>query len=132
MVGLIIEIRILIKESQGPSQEVKGINGGKKVICFNCQEIGHTKRFYPKKNKRNVEQEEPKGEVAVVQDGYDSSDMLMVSTSKSHKCWILDSGCSFHMTPNRDWFESFEQLKGGQVILGNKKCCEIEGIGTVD
>ena len=66
-----------------------------------------------------------------MQDGYDSSDVLVVSTSESDKSWILDSGCSFHMTPNRDWFESFEQLKGGQFILRNNKCYEIKRIGTV-
>ena len=24
--------------------------------------------------------------------------------------WILDSGCTFHMTPNRDWFSTHKHV----------------------
>ena len=57
----------------------RGDKWWKKLKCFECQEIGHTKRFCPK-NKRGKEQEESKGEAAVAQDGYDSSEVLVVST----------------------------------------------------
>ena len=29
--------------------------------------------------------------------------------------WILDSCCTFHMTPNRDWFSTYEPLHKGAV-----------------
>ena len=35
------------------------------------------------------------------------------------------------MTLNRDWFETLKEIKGGQVILGNNKSCEVLCIGTV-
>lgn len=72
-----------------------------------------------------------KGEVIVVEDGYDSADLLIVATSESDRKWVLDSRCSFHMTPNKDWFETFKEVNRGQVILGNNKSCEIMGISTV-
>ena len=31
----------------------------------------------------------------------------------------------------KDWFETFQSVKGGQVLLGNNKSCKIMGIGTV-
>ena len=102
----------------------------KKSKCYGCQEIGHTKKFCPKR-KKNKDQEESKGEVEVTQDGYESSEVLVVSTCESERNWILDSGCSFHMTPNRNWFECFKEIKGGQVILGNNKSCDVFRKGTV-
>jgi len=31
--------------------------------------------------------------------------------------WILDSGCSYHMTPNKEWFEIYEPLNGGSILM---------------
>ena len=67
----------------------------------------------------------------MAQDGYDNAEVLIVSTKEADKNWIMDSRCSFHMIPNKDWFETFEDVHGGQVILGNNKIYEVMGIGTV-
>nr|KYP47740.1 Retrovirus-related Pol polyprotein from transposon TNT 1-94 [Cajanus cajan] len=49
-----------------------------------------------------------------------------------HKEWILvNFGCSFHMTPNKDWFKTYNQVDGGTVLLGNNKACKVIGIGFV-
>ena len=36
-------------------------------------------------------------------------DLLCVSFTKCTEAWILDSGCSYHMTPHREWFHSFKK-----------------------
>lgn len=41
-------------------------------------------------------------EMAVVADGYESSDVLAVTEDMCTDEWILDSGCSFHMTQNQE------------------------------
>ena len=38
---------------------------------------------------------------AIVQDGYESSKVLMVLDDNPKTEWIMDSGCSWYMTPNR-------------------------------
>ncbi|KAL5555285.1 hypothetical protein UlMin_037521 [Ulmus minor] len=60
------------------------------------------------------------GVAAVVQndDGYESSNVLVVSTKHLNRHWIMDSGCSFHMTPNGGWFEDYKEINGGQGEKG--------------
>nr|ABD63150.1 Putative retroelement pol polyprotein, related [Asparagus officinalis] len=45
--------------------------------------------------------------------------------------WMLDSGATYHVTPRRDWFSSFERLDGGVIIMENDQSCGICTIGTV-
>ena len=35
------------------------------------------------------------------------------------------------MTPHREFFYQFKEIKGGSVFLGDNKACGIEGIGSV-
>ncbi|KAG8492272.1 hypothetical protein CXB51_009917 [Gossypium anomalum] len=49
-------------------------------------------------------------------------DFLLVSTNDNSKLtseWILDSGCSFHMCPNREWFSTYNSVEGGVMHMGN-------------
>ena len=45
--------------------------------------------------------------------------------------WVLDSGCTFHMCPRRDWFVTYEPVDSGVVLMGNDAECKVAGIGTV-
>ena len=45
--------------------------------------------------------------------------------------WILDSGCSFHMSPNRDLFTTYEPVNGGLVLMGNDAQCKLVDQGTI-
>ncbi|GJZ18873.1 retrovirus-related pol polyprotein from transposon TNT 1-94 [Tanacetum coccineum] len=45
--------------------------------------------------------------------------------------WIMDSGCSYHMTPRLDIFFDFLECDGGNVLLGDNIDCKIIGIGKV-
>ncbi|KAG8501803.1 hypothetical protein CXB51_004715 [Gossypium anomalum] len=40
-------------------------------------------------------------------------------------------GCTFHMSPNRDWFTTYETVSEGVVLMGNNASCKIAGVGTI-
>ncbi|KAG8501609.1 hypothetical protein CXB51_003912 [Gossypium anomalum] len=72
------------------------------------------------------------GEADVVED-YSDSELLVtsVNNSKVSEEWILDSGCTFHMSPNWDWFTTYETMSEGVVLMGNNASCKIAGVGTI-
>ncbi|KAG8490810.1 hypothetical protein CXB51_014017 [Gossypium anomalum] len=78
------------------------------------------------------EQPENSGEADVVED-YSDGELLVASVndSKVSEEWILDSGCTFHMSPNRDWFTTYETVSEGVVLMGNNASCKIAGVGTI-
>ena len=48
-------------------------------------------------------------------------DMLSVSSNLFMDAWILDSTCSYHMIPNREWFISYKSGNFGCTIIGLEK-----------
>ena len=66
-----------------------------------------------------VEKGTEKSDASIAPENYDSSDVLIASTTSSLNQWILDSRCSYHMSPCKDWFHDFKNCNGGQIILGN-------------
>jgi len=106
---------------------------GRSFECFFCKKVGHMKR-----DCRAFKESLQKGK-----DGYNSAsvveeknevDVLTVCAAgidKSSSGWILDTGASFHMCPDKEWFTSYEPLKGGIVVMGNDAPCTTVGIGSV-
>ena len=43
----------------------------------------------------------------------------------------MDSGATWHMTPHRDWFCTYEPILEGSVFMGNDHALEIAGVDTV-
>ncbi|KAG8489165.1 hypothetical protein CXB51_017148 [Gossypium anomalum] len=72
------------------------------------------------------------GEADVVED-YSDGEFLVASVndSKVSEEWILDSGCTFHLSPNRDWFTTYEIVSEVVVLMGNNASCKIAGVGTI-
>uniref|UniRef100_A0A803NPW7 Retrovirus-related Pol polyprotein from transposon TNT 1-94-like beta-barrel domain-containing protein n=1 Tax=Cannabis sativa TaxID=3483 RepID=A0A803NPW7_CANSA len=83
------------------------------------------------KAKLQRDKSKERGDVGVVTDGYESADVLVVSSQESGDSLILDSRCSFHMIPRRELFDSFKKLDGGSVLLGDNKAWKVAEIGTV-
>jgi hypothetical protein len=58
-----------------------------------------------------------------VEDNSDDADgdMISVASTSEHlvDSWILDSAYSFHVTPNRDWFDTYKSVNSGIVTMGN-------------
>ena len=68
-----------------------------------------------------MESDQTNGELLVESDAY----------SRGGDNWILDSGCTFHMTPNWDLFSTYEPVYKGVVLIGNNASCKVAGIETV-
>ena len=60
-------------------------------------------------------------------------DMLSVSSNASrlNDSWVLDSACFFHVTPHRDWFDTYKSVNCGFVLMSNDATCKVVGIGTI-
>ena len=43
----------------------------------------------------------------------------------------MDSGCTFHMTPKREFLFDFQNLDGGKVLMGNDQTCNVARIGSM-
>ncbi|KAG8497073.1 hypothetical protein CXB51_008352 [Gossypium anomalum] len=108
--------------------------------CNFCKKKGHIKsECYKLQNKIKREaanqkgkQLENSGEADVVED-YSDGELLVASVNNSKVSveWILDSGCTFHISPNRDWFTTYETVSEGVVLIGNNASCKIAGVGTI-
>jgi len=102
------------------------------VKCFECHEEGHIRRNCPKLRNKGVWQNATSSVANVAEESTsDAEAVLCVSTSSSGDEWVLDSGCSYHMTPHKNWFTTYQTADGGRVLLGNNAACEVVGIGTV-
>ncbi|MCO5569108.1 hypothetical protein L7F22_022815 [Adiantum nelumboides] len=55
---------------------------------------------------------------------------LVATNSSYEQDWIVDSGASFHVTPHKEWFSSYE-CRHGMVHLGNNYACDIIGAGDI-
>ena len=107
---------------------------GKKV-CWVCGKEGHFKRQCYKWLERN--KENGAGETALVKDdaqdlvGLVASEVNMSEDKGDQEEWIMDTGCSFHMTPRKEYLMDFEETKFGKVRMANNSFSEVRGVGKV-
>ena len=48
-------------------------------------------------------------------DNEEDDEMALISHVRKNYTWIIDSGCSHHMTGDKEKFENFEDYDGGSV-----------------
>lgn len=149
--GLSVRGRSKEKDS-GNGSRGKNSNGhrgrsksrGKYKSCKYCKKSGHDisecyklqnkeKRNGTSKPKGNKEED---GNANCTRDNSSDADVLVVSVfagcAESSDEWILDTACTFHMCPNRDWFSTFEPVTGaGSVLMGDDSACKVVGIGSI-
>lgn len=89
------------------------------------------KNNYPIKKKTNFASNNDKQETANLLEDYDNVEVLVLTKGMSKDEWIMDSGCTFHMTPIKDWFLDLEHINGGIVLMSNDKSCEDTCVGAI-
>ncbi|KAG8472495.1 hypothetical protein CXB51_034177 [Gossypium anomalum] len=64
---------------------------------------------------------------------YSDGELLVafVNDSKVSEEWTLDLGYTFDMSPNWDWFTTYETVSEGIVLMGNNASCKTAGVGTI-
>lgn len=61
---------------------------------------------------------------------YVSEALLLTDINLEHE-WVMDTGCSYHMTHKKEWFETLREDVGGSVRMGNKTTSKVKGVGNV-
>ncbi|XP_022003035.1 uncharacterized protein LOC110900455 [Helianthus annuus] len=102
------------------------------IRCFNCQKLGHVARFC---NKRS---EDDKSNTALMhtdeQEDENDDTMFMIFNVEEvikNDCWYLDSGCSNHMTGDKNLFITLNDSERREVRTGDDKRLEVLGCGDV-
>ena len=119
------------QSSEAKNKYVKEKNKPKKV-CWSCGEHGHFKMQRPKRGNYNGYQH---GETAMV-NGIDvvRVDMLYVgealnmTDSDLETQWVIDSGCSFHMTWRKDSFIELDEYVTGTFRMANDTVSRVMGL----
>ena len=131
---------------RGRSSEMRSFSGKKKSLsrpggtskgrkslerdeCVFCHNKGHWKKDCPRlKTKDKVSSE---ANVAELENDFSDFSLTISSSFDCATKWVLDTGCTHHMTPHKDWFSSLKEFDGGVVFMGDDNLCTTKGIGTV-
>lgn len=101
--------------------------------CYYCGKTGHIIKDCFKKISDMKDKNYHEDSTALIcKNDPDIQGVVLVNTTKRDpKEWVLDSGCTFHMCPNKEYFSEFVELSEGQIQMGNDMSCLIKGIGKI-
>ena len=134
--GLVVSGGKGFEKSGNKKQKKKSFVKGPKPgdVCNYCKEKGHWKSECPKIVKKQQQgKQQVSASVAIEGDTNSDDDLALVANEQPHQggAWVLDTGASYHMCPNKDWFTSYEPIDGGNVLMADDSVCKIVGIGSI-
>lgn len=133
--GLSVRGRSKEKGSRGKKGRSKSRGKGKDKTCRYCHKDGHEISECYKLQNKEKRNDKKKDELAnCTRDNNSEGEVLAVvaGCTDTNDEWILDSACTYHMCPHRNWFTTFEPIRNGRSVLGfDDSQCKIEGIGSI-
>jgi hypothetical protein len=103
-----------------------------KIECYNCHNFGHKATNYHPKNYKADPRINFLYRKSITWKRKDSEKCgLALSTQKQKASGNIDSGCSKHMTGDKDKLMSISKIKIGNVILENDEPGKIKDRGMV-
>ena len=117
--------------SDGQGLMVRNNHGGKKkkrgkVQCFHCKEWGHIRRLCPMYNKTDGA-----ANIAHTPVDFSESETLALESELFDEVWVLDSGSSYHVTSNKEWFSTYKPGDFGVVYQVDGAPQRIMGMGDI-
>ena len=104
-------------------------NSNAKLTCWYCKKEGHVKKDCFAR-KRKLESENP-GEAGVITEKLVFSKALSVNDLAVRDIWVLDLGCTSHMSARKDWFCNFREDGGTTILLGDDHSVKSQGQGSI-
>ncbi|XP_014511620.1 uncharacterized protein LOC106770320 [Vigna radiata var. radiata] len=109
----------------------------KNMECFVCRKKGHLSyECWFNKNNQNKKGQNKEAHVVEEEESESEPINLMVATNTkdtgiTQNIWYVDSGCSNHMTYNRNWLMNLDESKKSKVRVADNSTLKVEGSGTV-
>nr|GEW70355.1 zinc finger, CCHC-type [Tanacetum cinerariifolium] len=127
--GLYVRGRTDRRDSSQSRGKSRSKYRGERLKCYIFQSEDHLKRNCLKNNRKKStsyvkKDKQPSSSGSI----YDDFEVMMVMTAQALQYWIMDSRCSYHMTPRLDILFDFLKCDGGSVQLGDNREGKIRGL----
>jgi hypothetical protein len=105
-------------------------NDKTRIQCYYCKKYGHYESECRKKQEDQLS-----GKAHVSNNTGETSGGMFLSCHKTEEqpkdLWLLDSGCSNHLTGNKDLLSCIDSSLSSNITLGNDSLVKVQGKGIV-
>ncbi|KAK2404675.1 putative mitochondrial protein [Trifolium repens] len=103
------------------------------IQCFKCSKFGHYASECGNEKKNKNQKNGKEANLAENKDSDDDVSFMVTLTDETAESmeWYFDTGCSNHMTGNRNILTDFDNCLNTKIKLANSKSINAKGIGNV-
>lgn len=107
---------------------LKSVVKGQEKVCYHCQKPGHFRRNCRLLRKQQNSENRSAAEANQAMDR-ENPVCFAVRKCLRQGCWFIDSGCSSHMTNDRQFFSTLDETTKVDVVLADGSISKSAGIG---